>query len=537
MTPTYKIRRPDCFALIALAGTCGLAAAEISGPDASQRLIDAMHIATAFQSPTSQINTGNYGFAYAQKWNPSVVKASSYTLHSGVDINTTDDCGRRVVAVGNGIVRFSGHGGSLWGGVILIHHRYWDATAQRYTDIASQYGHVAPLDSLHEGDQVTAGQHIGYIADIDTGRCTSFTGVANYGRFDVSWSPHLHFEMRPSTDAVANKWTTAASFQALSRCATILDASSACRLAAADAAGYTDPEAWITAHANVRAALPSAPVGLSAKVIGTTQADLSWTDNSNNELGFKVERKQGSDAWRRVATVASGVTRYSAARLTAGTSYSFRVLATNATGDSAPSNSVPVLIASGVAPAAPSNLVTSAAGASQISLVWSDKSNNETGFKIERKSGVGAYAQVGTAPADAVSWSSVGLAPSTLYSFRVRATNATGDSAYSNESSASTKVPVPVPPAAPSGLTAGPVRATLVNLSWTDASNNETGFTVERRLGAAGIWAAVAVLAANTSRWADAGVIAGRSYSYRVLASNSAGNSGYSNVLPISTPR
>ena len=88
-------------------------------------------------------------------------------------------------------------------------------------------------------------------------------------------------------------------------------------------------------------------------------------------------------------------------------------------------------------PAPPSNLVASAASVSQINLSWTDNSNFEGGFKIERWNG-SSYSQINTVGANVTAYADSGLAPSTTYSYRVRAFNNVGDSGYSNESSATT---------------------------------------------------------------------------------------------------
>ena len=176
---------------ISVSAIAGGSRAEITAANASQTLQNASHIATSFQSPTTSINTSNYGFRYAQLWNA----ATPNTLHSGTDINTTNDCGRRVVSIGNGVIRYKRNGGAAWGGVILIQHRFWNSQTGMFEEVASQYGHVAPLDALNEGDLVSGGQHIGYIADRVGGTCTQFAGVQNYASFSVTWSPHLHFEI------------------------------------------------------------------------------------------------------------------------------------------------------------------------------------------------------------------------------------------------------------------------------------------------------------------------------------------------------
>ncbi|MDB6040976.1 MAG: hypothetical protein JWM99_4817, partial [Verrucomicrobiales bacterium] len=91
------------------------------------------------------------------------------------------------------------------------------------------------------------------------------------------------------------------------------------------------------------------------------------------------------------------------------------------------------------APAAPSGLVAAAISSAQIVLNWADKANNESGFKIERKTGsTGTYAQIYVASANVQSFTDVSLTPSTQYFYRVRATNTAGDSEYSNEASAIT---------------------------------------------------------------------------------------------------
>lgn len=90
-------------------------------------------------------------------------------------------------------------------------------------------------------------------------------------------------------------------------------------------------------------------------------------------------------------------------------------------------------------PAAPSSLVASAASSSSINLSWADNSNNESGFRLERKTGsTGVFALIATLPANQTSYADTGLQASTTYFYRIKAYNAAGESGYSNQASATT---------------------------------------------------------------------------------------------------
>lgn len=89
-------------------------------------------------------------------------------------------------------------------------------------------------------------------------------------------------------------------------------------------------------------------------------------------------------------------------------------------------------------PAAPSGLIATVISGTQINLAWVDNSSDESNFVLERKTGTGAYGVIATLPANTTSYQDTGLAKATTYTYRVKATNAYGSSAYSNEASAKT---------------------------------------------------------------------------------------------------
>jgi len=181
-----------------------------------------------------------------------------------------------------------------------------------------------------------------------------------------------------------------------------------------------------------QAATPKAPFNLMLKVISPNQIDLSWQDNSDNEEGFKLERKLVNGKFAQIATVKANVTKYQDKKLSPEKTYCYRVRAYNGGKDSPYSNEACATAERLTAPAAPSNLKLKVASATQIDLSWKDNSDNEEGFSIERKEGSG-YREIATVEADKTAYSDKGLAPEAKYCYRVRAHNAAGPSAFSNE--------------------------------------------------------------------------------------------------------
>jgi hypothetical protein len=95
--------------------------------------------------------------------------------------------------------------------------------------------------------------------------------------------------------------------------------------------------------------------------------------------------------------------------------------------------------------------------------------------------------------------------------------------------------PIITIPAAPTDLIANVASSTQVNLFWTDNANNETGYKVERKLGSGGSFAELAALPAGSTAYSSTGLSANTQYVYRVRASNSAGDSAYSNEANATT--
>ncbi len=275
-------------------------------------------------------------------------------------------------------------------------------------------------------------------------------------------------------------------------------------------------------------AIPAAPSNLTATAVSSAAINLAWTDNSTNETGFKIERSivSGSN-YSQIYLTTANVVGYTDAGLSAQSMYYYRVRATNAGGDSAYSN-VSSTITYPLVPLAPSNLAATAVSSSAISLAWTDNSANETGFKVERSTVPGSnFNQIFLTGAGVAVYTDTALSASTSYYYRVKATNAGGDSACSNVACTATYTVWFM--CAPSNLTATAVSSSTITLAWISNSNNDTGFKIERKLSVSGVYSQITTAGANATNYADAGLNAGATYYYRVKATNAYTDSFYSN--------
>jgi titin len=293
--------------------------------------------------------------------------------------------------------------------------------------------------------------------------------------------------------------------------------------------GSHSPQLIVAVQDNTTQQPPAAPSGLTATAAGSSEIDLSWTDNSANESAFEIDRSLDGINFAAVASVASNTNAYTDAGLKAATLYYYRVRAFNSGGNSGFSSTASAQTV-GIKPASPTSLTTAAAGADQINLGWADNSSNEDGFSIERSDDGTNFVQIATVASDSVSYNDAGLSPATLYYYRVSAFNSQGSSTYSNVANASTGQRVP---AAPSGL-ATQASSSQIDLTWTDNSSNEDGFKIERSSDGVA-FEQTGTVAANVISYSDATVAAGTGYYYRLRAYNTAGDSAFSNIASATT--
>ncbi|MDB6038870.1 MAG: hypothetical protein JWM99_2711, partial [Verrucomicrobiales bacterium] len=170
-----------------------------------------------------------------------------------------------------------------------------------------------------------------------------------------------------------------------------------------------------------------------AVVVSAAQVDLGWSDQSVNELGFAIERSSdGGQSYALLDTVGANIAAYSDRTVRPGNTYYYRVSAYNPGASSDPTYlGSPVSTPFVNLPAAPANLTASVLAKGGISLAWTDRSNNEDAFLVERQLGT-TWQVLANLSANTTKYTDNTTAPRTLYTYRVRALNAAGYSAYSN---------------------------------------------------------------------------------------------------------
>jgi hypothetical protein len=179
---------------------------------------------------------------------------------------------------------------------------------------------------------------------------------------------------------------------------------------------------------------------------GTVNLSATLTDGTNGIGGKNVSFTLNGVSAGNAVTDASGVASLSNASLgsIAPGTYPTGVGASFAVGGGFGGSSATntLTVTAGPTPAAPSGLVVTVPSQNgRLNLRWTDNSTNESGFKIERCTGPNctSFAPVVTVGAGVTSYTNTNLSRRTTYGYRVYAYNASGNSAYSNVSYATTR--------------------------------------------------------------------------------------------------
>ncbi len=289
---------------------------------------------------------------------------------------------------------------------------------------------------------------------------------------------------------------------------------------------------------------PTPPTGLAYTQLSTTSAKITWTAGTDNVgvTGYKVY--QGTTYLGLTSN-----TYYTVSNLVAGTASNFSVQSMDAVGNvSINSTALTITLTGGTinttAPAAPSGLVATLVNGTTgvVKLTWKDNSNNETKFDIYHKGPSSTSATLtflNSVPVNILEYTHSG-ASSGVNQYYVVA-------CISDVCSAPTlTVSITVPPAGDttpplvSGVNSSLQSATEAYVSWT-ANETSTGKvaygTVTGQLSLFGATPCPTSPISTTNFCIKlSGLESSKTYFYRVVATDTAGNNGYSQEASFTTP-
>lgn len=297
---------------------------------------------------------------------------------------------------------------------------------------------------------------------------------------------------------------------------------------------------------------PLAPQNLQLVNVTPASAELTWYDMADNETQFEIWRYDAPTATlapqatfftptQTAGPMGFGGNNWTDTTVAPGMCYNYQVRALAASGSFSTWNA-PAPVQACI-PAGTVSLAGSAVSEFQIDLSWTTSfpAGSVGGYRVERSLFVnGPWAPLTVTAATDTTYSDTGVLPATTYFYQLVAVSTNGIDLLTSAPTAVTTLS-PQPPTPPSGLSATiPANGTVqVDLTWIDNATTETGFVVERAIGA-GPWSAITgTLAAKAGTGAmsytDTTVSSATTYNYRVLAVNGTGV-GTSNTVTVTTP-
>ena len=266
---------------------------------------------------------------------------------------------------------------------------------------------------------------------------------------------------------------------------------------------------------------PAMPTGVSASA-GNAQVTISWTAVSG-ATSYNLYWSTTSGVTKTSGTKITGVTSpYTQTGLTNGTTYYYVVTAVTAGGESAASNQASAT-PQVPAPSAPTG-VSAISGNAQVTVSWTAVSG-ATSYNLYWSTTSGVTPSTGTKITGVASpYTQTGLTNGTTYYYVVTAVTAGGESAASNQASATPQVPAP---SAPTGVSAISGNA-QVTVSWT-AVSGATSYNL--------YWSTTSGVTPSTgtkitgvaSPYTQTGLTNGTTYYYVVTAVTAGGESAASN--------
>lgn len=297
-------------------------------------------------------------------------------------------------------------------------------------------------------------------------------------------------------------------------------------------------------NAVVPAPVPSAPLSPTATPANAS-ASVSWAAPTNNG-GSTISAYTVTSSPGGFTCTTTGALTCIVTGLTNGTSYTFTVTATNASG-TGPASVATSPVTPFTTPGTPTSVVAQSYTNAQSLVTWNAPTTNGgspiTDYSVEYSAAPYTSWSVATTSVTLTHYTVTGLTNGTSYEFQVAASNAAGPGAWSTPSAPT----IPATTAnAPTGVTPTSNVSTSVPLSWTAPTSTGgtpvTSYTIEYSPSPYTTWAIATTSPSSctTTSCTVTGLTNGTSYEFQVAAINNAGTGPYSAAsspaVPSTTP-
>ena len=269
-------------------------------------------------------------------------------------------------------------------------------------------------------------------------------------------------------------------------------------ITATNASGTTTAQA--TVLVSVPVIPPSVPANVVAAAVSATEIDISWDaatpGNGGAITGYRIYRNNS-----QIGSTAA--TSYPDSGLGAYTTYSYTIVAVDASGNVSSASTAVAATTNAIAPSINSFSATPASitVGQSTTLAWSVAGAPAPGLSIDN--GVGA-----------VSGLSVSVAPSQTTTYTLTASNNAG-----TVTAQTTVTVTATPPSIPSGLHAAAISSSEIDLSWNASSPGSTGSVAGYKICRNGVQIGTTV----GTTYPDTGLSASTAYSYTVAAFDGTG--------------
>ena len=287
---------------------------------------------------------------------------------------------------------------------------------------------------------------------------------------------------------------------------------------------------------------PDQPTNVTVSTVLYQDAlDINWQDSNDDESEFRILRSiTNTGGFVEIGTAGVDATTYNDTTVPdCYTEYFYQVQVYRALdGQLSPLSDIASATTSCTIVTAPHPLTTD--GTEDVmDLTWVDNSPDETSFEIQRSiSGANSWSPIDSVLDNVTTYTDLTTACGSAYDYQVRAYR-DGDTNYSLFSNTSSATQICAPPPAPSNLilTALPF-SNDIQLDWTDNSNSETDFYIERSTDGSN-WIEITSVIENVITYTDTDVTLDcyTPYHYQVRAYRDDDGvfSDYSNIINIST--